>query len=211
MTTISSNYLKGFSVLFVSLLAACNSDDKNTTKNASDQKLVNGTISSLQTLSQNLVWQENQCDSVYSKVINDAEIAEKSALELRTKLNHTDNLSLLLEQQIIPKLVQLTEESTTLRARCNAPDYDGTGVSIERPAMLREMLSEWQGTINLLIRQINNTPNMNPKIKLAALTHTNINEATPEKSKFKDCSDSFCPEMTVIPSGSFLMGGNLQE
>lgn len=77
--------------------------------------------------------------------------------------------------------------------------------------MLREMLSEWQGTINLLIRQINNPPNMNPKIKLAALTHTNINEATLEKSKFKDCSDSFCPEMTVIPSGSFLIGGNLQE
>ena len=211
MTTISSNYLKGFSVLFVSLLAACNSDDKNTTNNASNQKLVDGTISSLQTLSQNLVWQENQCDSVYSKVINDAEIAEKSAVELRTKLNSTNNLSLLLEQQIIPKLNQLTEESTTLRARCNAPDYDGIRVSIERPAMLREMLSEWRGTINLLIRQINNPPNMNPEIKLAALTNININEATPEKSKFKDCSDSFCPEMTVIPSGGFLMGGNLQE
>ena len=67
MTTISSNYLKGFSVLFVSLLAACNSDDKNTTNNAFNQKLVDGTISSLQTLSQNLVWQENQCDSVYSR------------------------------------------------------------------------------------------------------------------------------------------------
>ena len=91
-------------------------------------------------------------------MINDAEIAEKSALELRTKLNSTNNLSLLLEQQIIPKLIQLTEESTTLRAICYAPDYDGTGVSIERPAMLREMLSEWQGTINLLIRQINNPP-----------------------------------------------------
>ena len=68
-------------------------------------------------------------------MINDAEIAEKAALELRTKLNSTNNLSLLLEQQIIPKLIQLTEESTSLRARCNAPDYDGTGVSIERSAM----------------------------------------------------------------------------
>ncbi len=74
MTFIRTNYLKGFSVLFISLLAACNSDDKNTTSNSSNQKLIDETILSLQNLSLNLVWQENQCDSVYSKVINDANI-----------------------------------------------------------------------------------------------------------------------------------------
>lgn len=52
---------------------------------------------------------------------------------------------------------------------------------------------------------------MNPEIKLASLTDTNINQSTLAKSKFKDCSDSFCPEMTVIPAGSFLMGGNINE
>lgn len=52
---------------------------------------------------------------------------------------------------------------------------------------------------------------MNPEIKLASLTNTNINQSTLAKSKFKDCSDSFCPEMTVIPAGSFLMGGNINE
>lgn len=57
--------------------------------------------------------------------------------------------------------------------------------------MLREMLSEWKGTINLLIRQINNPPNMNPEIKLASLTNINVNQLTAAKSKFKDCSDSF--------------------
>ncbi|MFW1921984.1 formylglycine-generating enzyme family protein [Acinetobacter geminorum] len=211
MNIISSNYLKSFGILIISLLSACNSDDKDTTINSTNQKLLEGTITSLENLKQNLVWQENQCDSVYSKVINDASIAQTSASELKAKLNNSSNLSVLLDQQIIPKLAQLTNESTVLRARCNAPDYDGTGISIERPAMLREMLSEWQGTINLLIRQMNNPPNMNPEIKLATLTNTNINDLTPAKSKFKDCSDSFCPEMTVIPSGSFLMGGNAVE
>lgn len=57
--------------------------------------------------------------------------------------------------------------------------------------MLREMLSEWKGTINLLIRQINNPPNMSPEIKLASLTNINVNQLTAAKSKFKDCSDSF--------------------
>ncbi|MDR0070161.1 formylglycine-generating enzyme family protein, partial [Acinetobacter sp. 11520] len=175
------------------------------------QKLLEGTITSLENLKQNLVWQENQCDSVYSKVISEAAIAQKSAAELRANIASSNNLGVFLDNQIIPKLAQLTDESTVLRARCNAPDYDGTGVSIERPAMLREMLSEWQGTINLLIRQINNPPNMNPEIKLASLTNTNINQSTLAKSKFKDCSDSFCPEMTVIPAGSFLMGGNINE
>ncbi|EXA90503.1 formylglycine-generating sulfatase enzyme family protein [Acinetobacter sp. 1289694] len=173
--------------------------------------MLEGTITSLESLKQNLVWQENQCDSVYSKVISEAAIAQKSAAELRANIASSNNLGVFLDNQIIPKLAQLTDESTVLRARCNAPDYDGTGVSIERPAMLREMLSEWQGTINLLIHQINNPPNMNPEIKLASLTDTNINQSTLAKSKFKDCSDSFCPEMTVIPAGSFLMGGNINE
>lgn len=211
MNIISSNYSKGLSILFISLLAACNSDDKNVPTNSINQTLLEGTIVSLENLKKDLVWQENQCDSVYSKVISDVGIAQASASELRAKLDNSNNLSMFLDQQIIPKLAQLTDESTVLRARCNAPDYDGTGVSIERPAMLREMLSEWQGTINLLIRQMNNPPNMNPEIKLASLTNTNINQSTQAKSKFKDCSDSFCPEMTVIPAGSFLMGGNINE
>ncbi|OTS42776.1 formylglycine-generating sulfatase enzyme [Acinetobacter pittii] len=143
--------------------------------------------------------------------MSETAIAQKSAAELRANIASSNNLGVFLDNQIIPKLAQLTDESTVLRARCNAPDYDGTGVSIERPAMLREMLSEWQGTINLLIHQINNPPNMNPEIKLASLTDTNINQSTLAKSKFKDCSDSFCPEMTVIPAGSFLMGGNINE
>ncbi|MBO8208706.1 formylglycine-generating enzyme family protein [Acinetobacter nosocomialis] len=211
MNIISSNYSKGFGILIISLLSACNNDDKDTTINSKNQKLLEETITSLENLKQTLVWQENQCDSVYSKVIGEATVAQKSTAELRANIASSNNLGVFLDNQIIPKLAQLTDESTVLRARCNAPDYDGTGVSIERPAMLREMLSEWKGTINLLIRQINNPPNMNPEIKLASLTNININQLTAAKSKFKDCSDSFCPEMTVIPAGSFLMGGNINE
>lgn len=211
MNIISSYYSKCFGILIISLLSACNSDDQDTTINSTNQKLLEETITSLKNLKQNLVWQENQCDSVYSKVIGEVAIAQKSAAELRANIASSDNLGVFLDNQIIPKLAQLTDESTVLRVRCNAPDYDGTGVSIERPAMLREMLSEWQGTINLLIRQINNPPDMNPEIKLASLTNININQSTLAKSKFKDCSDSFCPEMTVIPSGSFFMGGNINE
>lgn len=191
MNIISSNYSKGFGILIISLLSACNNDDKDTTINSKNQKLLEETITSLENLKQTLVWQENQCDSVYSKVIGEATVAQKSTAELRANIASSNNLGVFLDNQIIPKLAQLTDESTVLRARCNAPDYDGTGVSIERPAMLREMLSEWKGTINLLIRQINNPPNMNPEIKLASLTNINVNQLTAAKSKFKDCSDSF--------------------
>ncbi|AZB98396.1 hypothetical protein DKE45_006620 [Acinetobacter pittii] len=78
MNIISSNYLKGFGILIISLLSACNSDDKDTTINSTNQKLLEGTITSLESLKQNLVWQENQCDSVYSKVISEAAIAPKN-------------------------------------------------------------------------------------------------------------------------------------
>ncbi|AJB47726.1 hypothetical protein RR32_06250 [Acinetobacter nosocomialis] len=83
MNIISSNYSKGFGILIISLLSACNSDDKDTTINSTNQKLLEGTITSLENLKQTLVWQENQCDSVYSKVIGEATIAQKSAAELR--------------------------------------------------------------------------------------------------------------------------------
>lgn len=86
MNIISSNYLKGFGILIISLLSACNSDDKDTTINSTNQKLLEGTITSLESLKQNLVWQENQCDSVYSKVISEAAIAQKSAAELRGRI-----------------------------------------------------------------------------------------------------------------------------
>ncbi len=112
MNIISSNYLKGFGILIISLLSACNSDDKDTTINSTNQKLLEGTITSLESLKQNLVWQENQCDSVYSKVISEAAIAQKSAAELRANIASSNNLGVFLDNQIIPKLAQLTDEST---------------------------------------------------------------------------------------------------
>jgi formylglycine-generating enzyme required for sulfatase activity len=188
------------------LLVACNDNDSHLSNNQSQA------INALQKLHETLIWKDNQCDTVYKNIIDETINAQNQVRQLRQNLTIKDkNLAIFIEQQLDPKLQSLSEESQILKDRCAAPDYDAVGVSMERPAMLREMVSEWQGTIGLLKDQLANVPNMRPIIPSATLTNVNINTATSAGYKFKDCSDNYCPEMTVIPAGNFLMGGNLEE
>lgn len=209
MKTLSTGYLKAAGILFLGyFLVACN-DDKNEISSEYKQQ---ATSTALKALSERLVWQNNQCDAVYAGIL-DQNLKAKTALQkLRASLTSSENnLAAFIDQRMLPKLLQLESESSFLQQRCNAPDYDGSGVSMERPAMLREMVSEWQGTINLLTRQLNNPPQMNKVIQPAKLTNTKVSVDTAALVKFKDCSDSFCPELTVIPKGSYQMGGTPAE
>lgn len=209
METLPKAYVKAASIVLAGcLLAACNDDSKKVN---SEIKLQTTTMA-LNALSQSLVWKNDQCDTVYRAAIERNNKALTALQELKAVLTmRENNLAAFIDQRMLPKLTQLQSEATFIRERCNAPDYDGTGVSIERPAMLREMLSEWQGTIDLLTKQLNKPPQMNVSIQPARLTNVEINTGTAAAFKFKDCSDGFCPEMTVIPAGSYQMGGTLEE
>ena len=196
------------------LLAACNDNsDDSTATTAAQPGVLQQANNALVQLTDSLVWQNDQCVPVYGKVLENDQKAQLAVQQLRTSLTDTASLNLtaFIDQQLAPKLVQLAEEAAFLQRRCAAPDYDGTGVSMERPAMLREMLSEWQGTLKLLTSQFNNPPDMNVVIQPAVASGAIINNMTAAGTKFKDCIDDFCPEMTVIPAGSFQMGGTLEE
>ncbi|ALH95951.1 formylglycine-generating sulfatase enzyme [Acinetobacter equi] len=201
MFAVSGFLLIGYS------LAACHNEDKDSTFIDSKMEL----ITALQTLQQSLIWQENQCEIVYQNIIDKAAKTQLQIDYLKNLLIKDKDLAQFIHMQLEPKLQSLKEESNILKDRCTALDYDAVGVSMERPSMLREMISEWQGTISLLKDQVNNPPNMNPKISLATLTNIQVNETTFAGYKFKDCSDDYCPELTVIPAGNFLMGGSLEE
>jgi|GEM_PF-257685 len=209
MEKLTKGHVKLVSTLFLGcFLIACH-DDNKTSHSEIDRQTA---ITALSALGQSLVWQNEQCDAVYGKIIKQNKDAQTALQKLRASLTPTENnLSAFIEQRILPKLMQLHSESSFIRERCNAPDYDGTGVSMERPAMLREMVNEWQGTIDLLTKQLNAPPNLNIVIQPANLTNIKIDANTTALSKFKDCSDDFCPEMTVIPAGSYQMGGTLEE
>ncbi|MCU4581514.1 formylglycine-generating enzyme family protein [Acinetobacter gyllenbergii] len=210
METLAKAYAKAAGIVLAGcLLAACNDDDKK--KLNSDIKLQTTTMA-LTALSQHLVWKNDQCDAVYRDAIEQNHKALTALQDLRASLTtQQNNLAAFIDQRMLPKLTQLGSEATFIRERCNAPDYDGTGVSMERPAMLREMLNEWQGTIDLLTKQLSKPPQMNVSIQPARLTNVDVNADTVAAFKFKDCSDGFCPELTVIPAGSYLMGGTLEE
>lgn len=206
---LQKEYLKVAGVILIGcFLTACNDDKKNQ---ASDAKIQTTTLA-LNALSQHLVWKNDQCDAVYRDAIDQNAKALNALRDLRASLtSQENNLATFIDQRMLPKLEQLHSEASFIRERCNAPDYDGSGVSMERPAMLREMMSEWQGTIDSLTRQLNNPPDMNAAIQPATLTKIEVNAATPALFKFKDCSDLYCPEMTVIPAGRYQMGGTLEE
>ncbi|WP_336041252.1 formylglycine-generating enzyme family protein [Acinetobacter dispersus] len=210
MGTLPKAYVKAATLVLAGcLLAACNDDDKK--KMNSEIKLQTTTMA-LTALSQSLVWKNDQCDVVYRDAIEQNNKALAAMQDLRATLTtQQNNLAAFIDQRMLPKLTQFGSEATFIRERCNAPDYDGTGVSMERPAMLREMLNEWQGTIDLLTKQLNKPPQMNVSIQPARLTNVEVNANSVAAFKFKDCSDGFCPEMTVIPAGSYQMGGTLEE
>lgn len=189
---------------------ACNDDENHD--NTSKENIKNESIKALNELSKTLVWKDNNCESVYENVIQANTIALNRVNALKKSLSSKEaNLSAFIERNIETRLLNLDNESNVLKERCTAPDYDAEGVSIERPAMLRAMLSEWQGTINLLINQLKNTPKINREIEKAILTKIDVNQFTNSGFTFKDCSDDFCPQMTVIPAGSYEMGGTTEE
>ena len=187
-------------------LSACNDNDDKK-----EEKYKKQANTELNNLSKTLVW-NNQCQQTYEEVIRQSKKAQESLQNLKNNGSKNDNnLIQFIDERLLPHLMQLNEESEAIIKRCTSPDYDATGVSIERPDMLREMLNEWRGTLDLLSKQLNQLPNLNPNIQPADLTGIAINGATSPLTEFKDCKEDFCPEMVVIPQGEFLMGGTEQE
>lgn len=200
------------SITCLLLLAACN-DSSTDSVVATQPVLMQQANQALTQLTDSLVWQNNQCETVYANVLEKNVKAQAALQKLQAGLADTvsGNLKLFIARRMMPKLQQLDDEAGFLQQRCIAPDYDGSGVSMERPAMLREMLSEWQGILRLLTIQLNTPPNMRVVLQPATATQVSITASSPAGLKFKDCTEGFCPEMTVIPAGSFLMGGSLEE
>ena len=205
--------LKHSSTFFITLacisgLVACTqSPSSNIVKSMQAEEA----IKDLTKLSQSLAW-NNQCEQDYQRVITQSNQAQKTLQKwVASASANSSQLNAYVEQRVLPKLVQLNEESTAIIQRCKSASYDAKGVSMERPDMLREMMNEWRGSIEMLTQNLSNVPSLELKATPATLTKTQVNRTTPAGTRFKDCQEDFCLSLVVIPKGTFTMGGNAKE
>ena len=152
-----------------------------------------------------------QCQPSYQRIIEHSRNAGQALARWQPQLPAGSDQQHFIAEQSLPKLTQLQEESSAIIARCQAPGYDATGVSMERPDMLREMINEWHGTMALLGRQLSAPPSAHPTYARAdGATATVSADSTPGQA-FRDCAAAFCPQMVVIGAGQFQMGGSAAE
>ncbi|ORX98381.1 DUF323-domain-containing protein [Basidiobolus meristosporus CBS 931.73] len=139
--------------------------------------------------------------SKLSVVINDPQIND---------LKYQDAQS-YLTSEVTEKLSDLRFTLDFIGHRCNASDYDPVGRSIERPALLVEFFKVWKRTVDDIRSLVASPPP--PLSAPAKATDSNYDSSvlTPPGTKFVDCTDSFCPQLTVVPAGSYVMGVSAQE
>lgn len=183
----------------------------HTTRPVAETSQQADAIRDLTRLSQSLSW-NNQCEQDYQRVIAHSQQAQQTLQKLTAAPSvNSAHFNAYVQQRILPKLVQLNEESNAIIQRCKSPHYDAKGVSMERPDMLREMMNEWKGSIEMLTQNLSDLPSLELKAAPAQLTGTRVGASTPAGTRFKDCQDDFCLNLVVVPKGKFIMGGNAKE
>jgi formylglycine-generating enzyme required for sulfatase activity len=168
------------------------------------------TQQALAELQQALHW-DGQCQPSYQRIITHSQNAGRALAQWQPQLPAGSDQQQFIAQQWLPKLTQLQEESSAIIARCQAPGYDATGVSMERPDMLREMINEWHGSLALLGRQLSAPPPANPTYARADGATATVSASSTPGQGFRDCAAAFCPQMVVIGAGQFQMGGSADE
>lgn len=167
----------------------------------------------LSTLSARLNWTGiDACVSTYDAILLDTMSARRSLeAAIAATRGGQRELSAFLAGEGRRKLASLTDEADYLAGRCAAPDYNGVGLSLERPAMLENMVQEWKTTIDWLNANIA-TAGRPPaaRISRATLIRNPASGLRP-LAAFKDCKERYCPEMVVVPGGSNLMGAGAAE
>ncbi|WP_257154377.1 formylglycine-generating enzyme family protein [Pseudomonas sp. ICMP 8385] len=166
---------------------------------------------SLQSLADSMRWDSlDKCSATYEVVLQKTSDAQKAVAEDLKKSIVSSAYNQFLQGQVKNKLDSLSAEVKYLQSRCQAGDYDGSSLSLERPARLEQMLQEWQSTIiwakDVIVSE--KYPNLTYVNKSPSLIE---NKELKPLDRFVDCTDSYCSEMVVIPAGDFVMGATEEE
>ncbi|EGC39576.1 hypothetical protein DICPUDRAFT_147640 [Dictyostelium purpureum] len=121
-----------------------------------------------------------------------------------SKLNNTGDTANQITYSTVlikGKVSSLREEATFALGLCNSK-------KVESKYYFSDFLNGWYSTFNTLLHVYKNDIFNKKKY---TVTNNLIEHSQKELNgafyHFKDCHDSYCPEMVVIPSGTFMMDG----
>ncbi|WXL27432.1 formylglycine-generating enzyme family protein [Ectopseudomonas mendocina] len=170
-----------------------------------------GVTPALHSLADAMVWTSlEQCSSTYDQVLRRTQLAVDAVKSDSSHNSHSKAYIRFLKRDLSDKLESLTEEITYLRERCTAPDYDNSSVSLERVNRLNQMLQEWRATILWASKTIETGDYPDMYKVLRAETLVPVSHPQPGQT-IRDCAESFCQALVVIPPGNFIMGGSEAE
>ncbi|KAF2077970.1 hypothetical protein CYY_000694 [Polysphondylium violaceum] len=172
-------------------------------------------IGDLTAIKDTMKWTKLQdCRKTFSSTIDAVKKLDEKIKVHPDIFNGSNEYDRFLLEVMHIKFIWLLEEASYLLSRCTALDYDGYGFSLEREFRLYFFFMEWETTIEWMRDSIEseNYAYLYKDIKVSnQLTPPSNKSITKPLFQFRDCQQDYCPEMVVIPKGSFLMGGNEVE
>jgi len=145
------------------------------------------------------------CATTYETVLEDLQNVKQEF----TLVIESDPVAIPRQADFSQRFDNLDEEAQYIMAACSDASFPSPGLLTQD--MIQSALLEWKARINYIIANLNANVKNNPAVSLANLTNTSISSTTPAGTTFKDCQDSFCPIMTVVPPGSYMMGATEEE
>ena len=146
----------------------------------------------------NTAWPKGMCTSVYTDIKNDS-------ATLSTQTANRPNLVQLHTDAGI-----LNESAKAMLNECATFDGPNRPAQLEN-RYLRVDMQLWAEQFKLDLDAPHNTANATKTRGKANVITTVADGKKKDLSTFRDCSDAICSTFTVIPKGTYMMGGTAKE
>ncbi|PVH24083.1 formylglycine-generating enzyme family protein [Sphingobacterium corticibacter] len=162
-------------------------------------------LDALTNLSGALELVDNDCGTSYETVLKELSIVRR---EFDVVVRQNPNL-IPRREDFDQRFKNLQTEATYIKQACRHEIFV-TPLFISTDHM-GGALGEWRARINFIIENLSAPVSVQHEVIRVNLTDVDITPATPIGTNFRDCTEGFCPEMIVVPGGTFMMGATQEQ
>lgn len=137
-------------------------------------------------------WPNGYCKKVYSSISDKS----KNAVDVVMKLPG--------DKELADNLHQLNEQAKGMLDLCEPFEKNTFPGGQLQTRYLRADMSLWKAQFSMLLNE-KQTPI--EKVKISRAEGISPPEKLDDFDVFKDCNESYCREMVVLPEGNYMMGG----
>ncbi|WP_067823350.1 formylglycine-generating enzyme family protein [Nocardia inohanensis] len=153
------------------------------------------------------------CKNTFTEVVPNAMAAEVAVKKFLDADGVSESGRKFVEKVVAPQVTQFRVEGQWWQEHCGAPGFDETkqwGYLFDSPWGIQGDLLEWGHTLLSLSNAIADPSKRSEPKDVDAVgrkepgTHEDL-------VKFRDCQEFWCSDMVPIPTGSFQMGGTIEQ